>query len=161
MTSRLPPHGRLAGIDFGTVRVGVAVTDPDRVLASPLENYTRRGLPADAQHFQQLVKAERVVGLVVGLPVHASGQESQKSQEAREFGRWLAEVTGLPVEFYDERYSTAQAESLLRGAELTRQRRKQRLDMVAAQQLLAAYLEATRRGPPEPLEDGGPAPRAP
>ena len=149
----IPLTGRLAGIDFGTVRIGVAVTDPERRLASPFENYTRRGRDADAKYFRSLVVEERIVGFVVGLPVHTSGEESQKSREAREFGRWLQELTGLPIDFYDERYTSAQAEAFLLGAELTMKKRRQRLDMVAAQLLLAAYLEATRRGPPGPLED--------
>jgi putative Holliday junction resolvase len=152
----IPARGRLAGVDFGTVRIGIAVTDPDRVLASPLENYTRRGPEADAQYFRRLVVEERIAAFVVGLPVHTSGQESQISREARVFGRWLQELTGLPVAFYDERYSSAQAESFLQDAELSKKKRKRRLDMVAAQLLLAAYLEATCLGEPGPLDDNRP-----
>ena len=68
MSDELPRSGRLAAIDYGTVRLGVAVTDPDQRLASPLENYTRRGKDADAEWLGKLAKAERIVGLVVGLP---------------------------------------------------------------------------------------------
>jgi putative pre-16S rRNA nuclease len=146
MSDALPSVGRLAGIDFGTVRVGVAITDPDQRLASPLENYTRRGLAADSQWLRQLVAQERVAGFVVGLPVHLSGDESAKSREARQFGQWIKELTGLPVAYFDERFTSAQAESLLLGAELTKKRRKQRLDMLAAQILLTAYLESPRDG---------------
>jgi putative holliday junction resolvase len=144
MNDALPRTGRLAGIDYGTVRIGVAITDPDQKLASPLENYTRRGLVADAAWFRQLAASERIVGFVVGLPVFASGDESPKSREARQFGRWLAEWTGLPVRLFDERYTTAQAEALLIEAELTSKQRKQRLDKLAAQILLATYLESAR-----------------
>lgn len=151
----LPDRGRLAGIDFGTVRIGVAVTDPDRVLASPLDNYTRRGREADAQYFRRLVAEERIAGFVVGLPVHSSGEESRISREAREFGRWLQEITDRPVTFYDERYSSAQADAFLLDAELSKKKRRRRLDMVAAQLLLAAYLEASHRGAPGPLDDRG------
>src|SRR5688572_867061 len=98
MSGDLPRFGRLAAIDFGTVRIGVAITDPDQRLASPLENYTRRGQAADARWLTQLVQSERIAGFVIGLPVHTSGDESQKSHEARQFGRWVAETTGLPVE---------------------------------------------------------------
>ena len=140
MSDALPSVGRLAGIDFGTVRVGVAITDPDQRLASPLENYTRRGKAADSQWLRDLVKQERLAGFVVGLPVHLSGDESAKSREARQFGQWIKELTGLPVAYFDERFTSAQAESLLLGAELTKKRRKPRLDMLAAQILLAAYL---------------------
>jgi putative pre-16S rRNA nuclease len=144
MSDALPRSGRLAGIDYGTVRIGVAVTDPDQRLASPLQNYTRRDAAADAAWLTQLVANERIVGFVVGLPVHTSGQESQKSVEARRFGQWVAEQTGFPVCFFDERYTTAHAEALLLDAEMTRKQRKERLDKLAAQILLTAYLESSR-----------------
>jgi putative holliday junction resolvase len=144
--ANFPRHGRLAGIDYGTVRIGVAVTDPDQRLASPLENYTRRGEAADAVWIKLLAVSERLVGFVVGLPVHTSGNESQKSVEARAFGQWLATQTGLPVLFFDERYTSAHAEALLLDAGLTSKRRKERLDKLAAQIMLAAFLESSRTG---------------
>ncbi len=136
------PPGRIAGIDFGTVRVGVAIADPDRTLASPLENYTRQGTQQDARHFEQLVAEHDIVLLVVGLPVHLDGLESRKSIEARQFGKWLTEVTGVAVEFYDERFTSLEAEQFLMAADMTKKRRKKRLDMVAAQIMLSAYLES-------------------
>ena len=143
--SALPTTGRLAAIDYGTVRLGVAITDPDQRLASPLENYTRRSEPLDRQWLSQLVAQERIAAIVIGLPVHLSGDESQKSREAREFGKWVQNVTSLPVTFFDERFTSAHAEALLLDAELTKKRRKQRLDKLAAQILLTAYLESGRR----------------
>ena len=137
-----PLPGRLAGIDYGDRRIGVALTDPERRLASPFANYERRDLPADAAYFRKLAADERIVRFVVGLPVHLDGRESQKSAEAREFGRWLAETTGVGVVFYDERFTTTEADHLMAGAHLTRKRRKARRDMLAAQILLTAYLEA-------------------
>lgn len=143
---RLPTTGRLAAIDYGTVRLGVAVTDPEQRFASPLENYTRRGEPLDAQWLSRLAGDERLAGIVVGLPIHTNGLESQKSTEARRFGTWVQQVTGLPVCFFDERYTSAHAEELLMAAEFTKKRRKERLDMLAAQILLTAYLESTAKG---------------
>jgi putative Holliday junction resolvase len=134
--------GRLAGIDFGTVRIGIAVTDPERRLASPLENYTRRGEAADAAFFKRLAEEERIVRFIVGLPIHLDGRESQKSSEARTFGEWLGQVTGLPVEFFDERFTSTEAERYLSAAKLTKKKRKARLDKLAAQILLTAYLES-------------------
>ncbi|HEY2146867.1 MAG TPA: Holliday junction resolvase RuvX [Pirellulales bacterium] len=147
--------GRLAGVDYGTVRIGIAVTDPERRLASPLENYTRRGQAADAEFFRRLAAEERIVRFIVGLPVHLDGRESQKSSEARQFGQWLGEVTGLPVEYFDERFTSAEAEQYLSAAKLTKKRRKARLDKLAAQILLTAYLESTEAGrePPRGLDE--------
>ena len=152
--SSQPPAGRVAGIDFGTVRIGIAVSDPGQSIASPLEIYTRRTPELDAKRFKHLAAEERIVLWVVGLPIHCDGRESQKSTEARRFGQWLTDVTGLPVEFFDERFTSVEAESLLLQAELTSKRRKKRLDMVAAQILLTAYLESPNKGqPPESLGD--------
>lgn len=132
----------MAGIDFGTVRIGIALSDARRTIASPFENYTRRSRQADAAHLKRLADEERVTLFVVGLPVHLDGRESQKSREAREFGEWLASTTGVPVVYFDERFTTAEAEQHLGAAELTKKQRKARLDKLAAQILLAAFLEA-------------------
>lgn len=132
----------MAGIDYGTVRLGIALSDARRSIASPHENYTRRSPRADAEHFRRLVAEEGVSLFVVGLPVHLDGRESQKSREARRFGQWLQEATGVAVEFFDERFTTAEAEQALAAAELTSAQRKARRDMLAAQILLTAYLES-------------------
>jgi putative Holliday junction resolvase len=149
------PPGRIAGIDFGTVRIGVAVSDADRTLASPLETYRRAGQEADADYFRDLVQREQITRFVVGLPVHGSGHESEKSREARQFGRWLGEVTGVDVDFHDERYTSLQADELLRMGNLTKKKRQSRRDMLAAQIMLASYLESSPGGAaePGPLED--------
>lgn len=142
--------GRVAGIDYGTVRIGIAISDPQRTLASPYENYTRRGPEQDARRFRRLVEEERVTLLVVGLPVHCDGRESQKSREVRQFGQWLTEITGVPVEYFDERFTSVEAEQFLLDAQLTSKRRKARLDMLAAQILLSAYLESHGKSSPAP-----------
>ncbi len=85
---------------------------------------------------------EEIGGLVVGLPIHLDGREGVKAGEARAFGAWLSAQTGLTVVFYDERFTTVQAESALWQAGLTHKRRKERRDKVAAQMLLQAYLDA-------------------
>jgi len=134
--------GRVAGIDYGTVRIGVAVTDSRRTLASPLENYTRSGPEADARFFQRLAREEQIGLFVVGLPVHLAGHESAKSVEARRFATWLAETTSVPVVFSDERFTSSEAEALLAQGEMTSKKRKQRRDMLAAQIMLSGWLEA-------------------
>jgi putative Holliday junction resolvase len=150
--------GRLLGVDFGQVRVGLAVSDPDRLIASPLATYQRRDRQRDADFFRNLVVTEGVAGLVVGLPVHGDGSEGVKAVEARAFGAWLAGVTGLPLSFFDERFSTVQAEAALWDAGLTHRKRKARRDRVAAQIFLQAYLDAGCPSDPAtgPLE-GGPS----
>jgi putative Holliday junction resolvase len=143
---------RLLGVDHGSVRVGLAVSDPDRKIAFPLTTYARRSRDEDGAFFRDVVGREEIGGIVVGLPVHTDGREGVKAAEARAFGRWLAEATGLPVAFWDERFTTAQAESALWEAGLTHKKRKERRDRVAAQILLQSYLDAGC--PPE--EGAGP-----
>jgi putative Holliday junction resolvase len=144
---------RIAGIDFGTVRIGIATADLDVGIAGPYETYARRSERLDAEYFRRLAAEERIGRFVVGLPVHASGNESHKSQEARAFGAWLESTTGVRVEYFDERFTSAEAEAMLLEAGLTKKRRKERLDQLAAQIMLTAYLEAGAKGQqsPDPL----------
>ena len=149
--------GRLLGVDYGVKRIGLAVSDPDRIIASPLLTYERIDGDVDATFYCKLILDERIAAIVVGLPVHTDGREGVKAIEARAYGKWLAQTTGLPVRYWDERFSTAQAESALWNAGLTHQKRKDRRDRVAAQMILQAYIEA---GCPEdegagPMADGG------
>lgn len=148
------PSGRLGGVDFGTKRIGVAISDPQKTIASPLAQYERRGESEDARWFVSLAHREEITAWVVGLPVHASGDESPKSVEARKFGIWLQKVTERPVFFFDERYSTVEADRFLADANFSRKRRKERRDMLAAQVILSAFLESQdRSGPTPPLDD--------
>jgi putative Holliday junction resolvase len=141
------PPGRIAGIDYGTLRIGIALADASGTIASPYETYLRRGEAADRERFCRLAKEEQIAKFVVGLPVHLDGRESEKSAEARRFGAWLAEATGVGVEFFDERFTTHEAELHLAGAALSKKKRKARLDKLAAQIILAAYLERLRAHP--------------
>jgi putative holliday junction resolvase len=133
---------RIAGIDYGTVRIGIALADTEVGVATPHENYTRRSEEADKSFFVNLVAIEKIERFVVGLPVHLDGHESQKSEEARGFGEWLKLSTRVPVEFFDERFTTTEAEELLRSAGLTKKQRQARRDQLAAQIMLTAYLES-------------------
>jgi putative Holliday junction resolvase len=134
---------RIAGIDFGTVRIGVAIADTEVGIASPLATHTRQTAELDARYFRRLVDDEAITKFVVGLPVHLDGRESQKSREARAFGEWLHTETGVAVEYFDERFTTCQADELLAIVELTSKKRKARRDQLAAQIMLAAYLESS------------------
>ena len=138
----VPQSGVLLGIDYGTRRVGVAVSDRDQRFSSPLHNHDRHGVQVDERFFRKVVEEYQPVGLVVGLPIHLSGDESEKSREARKFAEWLGTVTGLPYTFQDERFTSFQAEKLLLAAELSKKKRKERMDKLSAQILLQTFLDA-------------------
>lgn len=141
---------RIAGIDYGTVRIGIATADTEVGIALLFGTYARRNERLDAEYFRQLAAEERIGKFVVGLPVHLSGNESEKSRQARAFGAWLQRITETPVEYFDERFTTAEAEQLLLDAGLTKKRRKDRLDQLAAQIMLSAYLESGAQGQQAP-----------
>ncbi|MBE6427860.1 MAG: Holliday junction resolvase RuvX [Planctomycetaceae bacterium] len=148
----IPQTGRVAGIDFGTVRIGIAVCDTERILASPWENYARKNPNLDAKFFRQLVTEERVTLWVVGLPLYPSGDESEKSIQARQFGKWLWETTQTPVVFFDERYSSKFADELMKMAPLTQKQRKNRRDKLAAYVILSAWLESDHKKQNKPAD---------
>jgi putative Holliday junction resolvase len=145
-SAELPPRGRLAGLDFGTVRIGIAVCDASQSICSPFDCYQRKTPALDGEYFCRLASSEHIVGFVIGLPVHMSGQSSQKSQEATEFGQWLTAQTQLPVCWIDERYTSALANEILAESGLSPRKRKEKLDKLAAQIILQAYLDSSRDG---------------
>jgi putative Holliday junction resolvase len=156
------PHGQrtaaagvVAAIDYGDVRIGVALSDAGRTMALPHATYQRRAPAADAEWFRSLVRDYVVTLLVVGLPVHLDGGESPKSREARRFAAWLAAETGVPAVFFDERFTTAEAEEELRTRGLTAKARKARRDMLAAQILLRDFIAGGCQGQeaPQGLDD--------
>lgn len=137
---------KIAGIDYGTVRIGIAVSDVDNVMAFPLQTYIRKSQIRDGEFFQMLVKDERIERFVVGLPLHLSGDVSNKAVEVLRFGDWVGGLTGLQVDYFDERYTSVEAERILRQAKLTDKKRKERRDMIAAQILLSSYIESGCKG---------------
>ena len=155
VSEMIPIKGRVIGIDYGTVRIGIAVSDPGQSIASPLEIWQSRGEKANAKYFKALVQQESPAGFVVGLPLHMSGDSSGKSREAVAFGVWLRKLTALPVAFADERYSTAMAKEICQQLGLSGNKRKAHLDKIAAQVILASWLERQDRqqSPRESIED--------
>jgi putative Holliday junction resolvase len=145
--------GRILGLDFGLRRVGAAISDPGRSIATPLEVYQRRDSVQDARHYLDLAREHEIEQIVVGLPVHTSGREGELASRARDWGTWLARATQLPVLYADERYTSVEAENLMIDSGLHRKKRKTLRDKLAAQILLQAYLDA---GCPETQEKPGP-----
>lgn len=133
---------RVLAIDPGKVRLGLAISDAERRIASPLTTYTRKDPERDAAYLRRLVQEEEVGHILLGLPVHVDGREGIQAGLARSFGKDLEAWTGLPVQFWDERFTTRHAESMLWEAGLTHKRRKERRDRVAAQILLQSFLDA-------------------
>lgn len=140
-----PDFGAILGIDYGTRRIGVAISNEEQTISLPLENYTRRTEKLDAEWLRQLAIGYGVCGIVVGLPVHMSGDEGGKAREARTFGEWTRKVTSLPVTWWDERYSSATADLYLDQQEASKKKRKAQRDKLAAQVFLQSFLDSDDR----------------
>lgn len=147
---------RILGIDHGLKRIGAALASDDCSIAVPLEVYETRTTELDADHYRRIVAEYRVDRIVIGLPLRADGSEGSAARRTRKFGRWLSKATARPVLFQDERYTSAEAESLLLDQGVRANRRKAKLDLLAAQIILQSYLDSGRTeslAPGIPLED--------
>jgi putative Holliday junction resolvase len=137
----LPREGAIAGLDLGTVTIGVAVSDLRRRVATPLETVRRKKFTLDAARLLEIVEARALQGFVLGLPVNMDGSEGPRAQSTRAFARNLERLTPLPIAFWDERLSTVAAERALLEADTSRKRRAEIIDSVAAGFILQGLLD--------------------
>jgi putative Holliday junction resolvase len=141
----LPTSGRLLAVDWGDVRIGLALSDESQVLASPLETLVRRaGKRFPLPRFLQLVADHRPVGVVVGLPLTGEGTEEASAVAARDMAAAIARRSGLPVELWDERLSTARALGIIREQGGSTRGRREDVDALAAAVVLQGFMEARR-----------------
>jgi putative Holliday junction resolvase len=137
-------------LDYGTKRIGMAVSDPERAFAFPAGELERRGERRDLDALRQVALERGAVQLVVGLPLHMSGRPGPEAEAARSFAAKVANATGLPVELLDERWTSQEAERALRQVQPKRRKREAaRLDAAAAAILLRTWLERSRLREPE------------
>lgn len=135
---------RILGIDYGERRIGLAVSDPTATIAQPLPTLTRRrGKRPPIQAVANIAREFQVAEVVVGLPLTLEGEESEWTAEVRSFGDALAERAGIPVQYIDERFTSARAERAVRGSGLRRSQREEkgRVDAAAATLILQAFLD--------------------
>ena len=137
----LPPSGPLLGLDPGTKTIGVAVSDDRRTIASPLETIARTKFGADAARLAAIVAERGIAGLVVGMPVHMSGEAGARAQAVRAFIRNLEQALVLPILPWDERLSTAAVERAMIEADLSRAKRAAIVDRAAAAHILQGALD--------------------
>jgi len=136
--------GRVLGIDPGTVRIGLALSDPTGVIAQPFSVLTRRSPAEDMAALARLITEHEVERIVVGLPRMMDGRLDAAAAAAKEFGNELARATSRPVEYWDERLTTVAAERYLVAQGKRRQQRRADVDRMAAALLLQSYLDYRR-----------------
>jgi putative Holliday junction resolvase len=141
----IPETGRILGVDWGEVRIGLALSDESQTLASPLETLVRRaGKRFPVPRLLELTSLHGPVGIVVGLPLSPEGTEEESAVAAREMAGTIARRTGLPLELWDERMSTARALAAIWEQGGSTRGRKKDVDSLAAAVLLQHFLDARR-----------------
>jgi putative Holliday junction resolvase len=140
-----PARGALVGLDLGTKTIGVAVSDPDRKIATAVETIARKAFAADAHRLLALAAERSAVGIVLGLPINMDGSEGPRAQSTRAFARNLARLTEMPIGLWDERLSTAAVERTLIEADVSRARRAAVIDQHAAMFILQGALDRLAR----------------
>jgi putative holliday junction resolvase len=138
----LPRRGKVMALDLGEKRIGVAVSDGLRMIASGHSVFERTSRAADFAHIQELVAAENVTLLVMGLPVSLSGEDSRQTTWVRDYTADLQKHLDIPIIFWDESLTTKQAEASLRARGKRGHQLKERIDAVAAAFILQSYLDA-------------------
>lgn len=142
----LPGGGALLGLDLGTQTIGTAFCDAGWRFASPGKTLKRRKFGADRQALAALVAERGIRGVVIGLPLNMDGSEGPRSQSSRAYARNVAEALAVPVLLWDERWSTASAESALIAQDMSRAKRVDRIDAAAAAVILQAAIDALAGG---------------
>ena len=138
--SRTVP-GRILGLDVGSKRIGVAVSDPLGITAQGIETLHRRNKRLDFEVLARLAKTYQVAEIVVGFPLRMSGEEGEQAEKMQRFAEELRERLGLPVHLWDERLTSAEANRLLRATEMSIRRRGQVVDRMAAVLILQSWME--------------------
>jgi putative Holliday junction resolvase len=141
----LRPRARLLGLDLGTKTIGLALSDVERRIATPLETVQRVKFTRDAERIQVLARKHDVGGLVVGLPLNMDGSEGPRAQSTRSFVRNLKPLLDLPVLFWDERLSTVAVTRTLLEADASRAKRAEHVDKMAAAYILQGVLDRHKR----------------
>src|SRR5262245_59300766 len=141
----LPVSARLIGLDVGTKTVGLALSDVTRTIASALATLARTKFTRDARRLLELAQEHGVGGYVVGLPINLDGSDGPRAQATRSFARGLVKLAPLPILLWDERLTTAAAERTLLHADLSRRRRAEVIDKVAATLILQSALDRLKR----------------
>jgi putative Holliday junction resolvase len=142
---RLPPTGRVMGVDWGEKRIGLAMSDPTQTISHPLATLTRRsGKRFPMREFRSHLENHDIVGVIMGLPLDQDGQESRASRAAREMAEQISTHTNLPIRFQDERFTTARALAAIKEMGGSTRGREGEVDQLSAALLLQAFLDRAR-----------------
>jgi len=132
---------RYLGLDYGTVRIGVAISDPDAIIAQPLCTIDAKSSKNAVIEISELCKTKAIEEIVIGLPLHMNGDEGESAAEAKKLGQFIHDATNLKVHYIDERLSTVSANKALTEGKIKGKKKKDKVDSVAAAIILQNYLD--------------------
>jgi len=132
---------KILALDIGTVRIGIATSDIMEIIASAYEVYRRKNMPEDVKHIADIVQNLSVGEIVIGLPLKMDGSEGQSVEMAKTFGDELSKLVNVPIVYQDERLSTVEAQRILIESGMRREKRKDKIDSIAATIILQTYLD--------------------
>ena len=141
---KIMQYKRIMCLDYGDVRIGIAMSDLLQTIASPFETYTRKSLNEDIQYFKELAKSQSVEKIVIGLPYNMDGSVGERIEVTKAFGSLLQQELNMPVEYVDERLSSVEAEDILAEAGVPAIKRKGLIDKIAAGIILESYLNSRK-----------------
>lgn len=137
-------YKRIMCLDYGDVRIGIALSDLLQTIASPYDIYTRKTIEEDLEYFKNLAKTQMVERVVIGLAYNMDGTEGERVVVTKQFGELLSKTLNLPVEYVDERLSSVEADDILAEAKIPAIKRKSLIDKIAASIILENYLSSRR-----------------
>lgn len=140
----LPDRGRLLGFDLGEKTLGIALSDIDRMIASPLETLVKDKFSKLLEEIKDIIQKHKIQGIVIGLPMNMNGSEGPRCESVRQFAKNIEPSIDLPLLFWDERLSTMAVSRIMIEADLTRKRQKQVVDKMAASYILQGTLDALK-----------------
>lgn len=135
---------RILGVDYGDSRIGLSVCDEMEILASPLATIKSLSMKKNIDSVCEIAKRENVSLIVVGLPLNMDGNEGERAGKSRAFGRVLERVSGIKVEYFDERLTSVEAEEIMQSVGVKKDKRKNIVDRIAAQLILQSYIDANK-----------------
>ncbi len=134
--------GKVLAIDLGEKRIGLAISDETRTIASGYDVMARRSRKEDFARYAEIIEDQEITLIVIGLPITFSGEEGQRAAWVRDYSAALSEQIAIPLEFWDERFSTKQAQASLHARGKRGKKARERVDAVAAAFILQDYLDA-------------------
>ncbi len=144
LSAHIPEQGRILGLDVGSKTIGLALSDTRRIIATPLDVMRRAKFADDAAHLEALIHAHEIVALVIGMPYNMDGSVGPRAQSTRAFARNLSTYAKVPMVLWDERLSSVAADRAMLAADMSRAKRKSRIDKSAAAFILQGALDCLR-----------------